>query len=450
MRPFPWSSLKRATVAAGFAAALATPAAAADEVLTIDEAVRLALANNLSLDQAAKQVDRAEQQVLAARTRRLPNLKVEALAGTMLNSLRMSFPQGAFGSYEGIGPVPGTDSVVEVPRSMSGSLNATLAQPITQLHRIGLNTKLSELTRDHEKEKLREQRAAVVADVRRLYYTVLHLQSGLSAKEEQLRAYRELDRLVGQQVAIQVALRADGMEVKSRLAAEEYELATMHGDLATAKEQLNYMLGRDVQQDFTVAAVAEATVEELDLPIAMSRALERRPDVAQARLAIEQADTDRRLKKAESIPEVSLALTYYSFANVDLLPRNLAQVGIQVKWEPFDWGRRGKEQAEKTIQLDQARTAARQAQERARLEVAQTFRKLREARLLIEAERLGRDAAREKLRVLTVRHDESAALVKDVLEAQATMSAADARYDQALAAFWTARADFQKAIGEEL
>jgi outer membrane protein TolC len=48
------------------------------------------------------------------------------------------------------------------------------------------------------------------------------------------------------------------------------------------------------------------------------------------------------------------------------------------------------------------------------------------------------------------RHRQEAALLKDVLDAQAAMSAAHARYDRALLTFWTAKADFQKAIGEEL
>jgi outer membrane protein TolC len=205
-----------------------------------------------------------------------------------------------------------------------------------------------------------------------------------------------------------------------------------------------------VAQEFSLVAVPETTLEEGDLSSALARALERRPDLAQARLAVEQADTDRRLKKAESIPDLSLALSYYSFINVDLLPRNIAQVGLQLKWEPFDWGRRGKERAEKTLAVEQAKSRTRDAEDRARIEVRQRFRKLHEARLLIEAERLGREAADEKLRVVTSRHQKDAALLKDVLEAQAAMSAAHTQFDRALLTFWSAKADFQKAIGEEL
>lgn len=423
--------------------------AAAPEVLRLEDAVALALRNNRNVANAAISVERAEQKVGAARARRLPSLEVQAQAGTTLTPIRVSFPEGSFGTFPATGPIPSEDTVVETPRSVTGLINASLAQPITQLHKIGLNTKLSELSRDVEKEKLREQRAALVADVRTLYYQLLQAQSALQAKQEQVQVYRELDRVVGEQVVLEVALRSDGLQVKSRLAGQEYELSALSGDLATAKEKMNLLLGRDLGQEFEVVAVPESTIEEVDLRSAVATALERRPDLAQARLAVEQADTDRRIKKAEMIPDVSLAVSYYSFMNVDLLPRNIAQVGVQVKWEPFDWGRRGKERAEKTLQVEQARSSAREAADRARLDVSQRFRKLQEARLLIVAQRLGRDAAQENLRVLMARHRQESSLLKDVLEAQASMSGAHAEYDRALLTFWTAKADFQKAIGQE-
>jgi len=255
---------------------------------------------------------------------------------------------------------------------------------------------------------------------------------------------------VQEQVAAEVALPSDGLDVQARLAGAEYDLAAIRGDVATGRQRMNLYLGRALDTEFALVAVPGTSPEEADLPAAVARALERRPDLAQARLAVEQADVDRRLKKAESIPDVSLAVTYTSFVNVDLLPRNVAMAGVQVKWEPFDWGRKGKERAEKEIQLEQARSAARDAADRVRIDVADRFRKLHEARLLVEAERLGRDAAREKLRVVASRRGQDAALLKDLLEAQASLSGAAAEYDRALMTFWTAKADFEKAIGEEL
>ena len=361
----------------------------------------------------------------------------------------MTFPAGSFGVFPATGPIPSQDSVIEAPRSLSGNVNLSISQPLSQLHRIGLNTKLSELSRDVEREKLRANRAEIAAEVRRLYYSLLQSESMLRSKLEQVRVYRELDRVVGEQVRVEVALRSEGLGVKARLAAEEYGLATLQGDLSTAKEKMNLLLGRDLDHEFTVAEVPNTRLEEVDLQSAMATALERRPDLAQAQLAVEQADTDRRMKKAERIPEVSFGVSVVSFVNVDLVPRTIAQAGLQVRWEPFDWGRRGKERAEKTIQVEQARLSAREARDRARLDVGERFRKLQEARLLVEAQRLSRDAADEKLRVSMSKHRYEANLIKDVLDAQASTSAAHSDYDRALLTFWTAKADFQKAIGQE-
>jgi outer membrane protein TolC len=39
--------------------------------------------------------------------------------------------------------------------------------------------------------------------------------------------------------------------------------------------------------------------------------------------------------------------------------------------------------------------------------------------------------------------------LKDVLQAQTSLANADYDYQKALLSFWTAKADFEKAIGEE-
>jgi outer membrane protein TolC len=94
--------------------------------------------------------------------------------------------------------------------------------------------------------------------VRRLYYNLLQMESALHAKEQQVEVYRELDRVVGEQVAIEAALRSDALDVKSKLASQEYELSSLRGDRATAKEQMNQMLGRDIDHDFMSSGRAGA------------------------------------------------------------------------------------------------------------------------------------------------------------------------------------------------
>ena len=48
----------------------------------------------------------------------------------------------------------------------------------------------------------------------------------------------------------------------------------------------------------------------------------------------------------------------------------------------------------------------------------------------------------------TTRFGEGSALLADVLQSQAALAAANDQYQGAVLAFWSARADFERALGE--
>jgi outer membrane protein TolC len=60
-----------------------------------------------------------------------------------------------------------------------------------------------------------------------------------------------------------------------------------------------------------------------------------------------------------------------------------------------------------------------------------------------------RDAADEKLREVTDQFGKSVVLLRDLLEQQTATANADHEYQQSLLAFWSAKANFEKALGEE-
>jgi outer membrane protein len=164
---------------------------------------------------------------------------------------------------------------------------------------------------------------------------------------------------------------------------------------------------------------------------------------------VEYADTQRRAIKAEYIPDLSLAVTYLSYFGIDLLPRNVAQAGLQLKWQPLDWGR-PKRLASAGVHAEQAKNDAAALESRIALEVGRAFRALGEAQAQLEVRRLAREAAVEKARVALHKQEEQASLAKDALEARAAAAEAESQYQDALAQLWTARTELDKAIGEEI
>lgn len=433
------------------AVAAAQPAPVAiTQRLTLDRAIQLAVENNRQIQTAALQLQKANEDVEVARTHRLPVFDIQGQAAQLLTPVDFAFPQGAFGEFPGVGPIPATDTDVSVPRQLTYYFSSQVSQPITQLFRIGLGIDSARATSSIEQEHLNAQRLSVTNSVKRLYFAILQSESALDSTEQALALYRELDRTLEVRVAQKVALRADSLDVQFRLAKEELTRTTYQNTLASQKEQLNQLLGRDVRTDFVVEPVTELSIAEVDVDAARTRALENRPDLREARLKVEQADLDRRLKKADRIPELSVAVSYSSYFNIDVMPTNLATAGLQLKWEPFDWGRKGHELAAKTHNVTQARLAVRDTEDRIIVDVNNRFRTLSEKRALLNVARMAQATSREKLRVKTNQYQVQAALLPDVLQLRTEQASSDDQYQQALLAFWTAKADFENAIGEEV
>jgi outer membrane protein len=422
---------------------------AAPERLSLDAAIALAVAHNRSIASANRQVEKATADLAVARTRRLPSFEASVSASQLLMPVEFTFPRGAFGELPGVGPFPTTDTTIESPSAPSVFVSSQASQPLTQLFRINLGIQNAATARDIERERARGAQQDIVNAVKRQYFAILQTASALAASDDAIALYRELDRTLTVRVAQRVALKSDALDVGVKLAQEELSRTQYANTLASHKEQLNLLLGRDVRMTFDTDDVAPVSPLEIDLNATRTRALADRPDVREARLKVQQADLDRRIKKAERIPDVSLAVQYVSNFNIDVLPKNLATVGVQVKWEPWDWGRKTNERAAKTQTLEQARLAVRDTEDRAVLEINSRYRTLTEARALLQVARMGQETVREKLRVKTNQFQIQAALLSDVLNLRADLADTNDRYQQALLAFWTAKADFEHATGED-
>jgi outer membrane protein TolC len=204
-----------------------------------------------------------------------------------------------------------------------------------------------------------------------------------------------------------------------------------------------------VRTEFDVAGVPEATIPEIGLAAAQERAISVRPDVAGARVRLQQAELSQRLARTEYTPDISLAVSYVSPFNIDGAPSVIATAGIQLKWEPFDWGRKGQTAAARAIDVRQARNSVTDAEARAVIEVNASFRKLEEARARLRVARLAEETARENARVRLTQYSLQAALLSDALQSQATLADSTNEYQQALFSLGVATAEFDHAIGED-
>jgi outer membrane protein len=425
-------------------------AAEQNDVMTLDQAISLALQNNRTVKNARLDVEKAKTQVAANRTHRLPTFNTYVLGARQLSHADLNFKRGALGILDGVGPVPAQDTTIESSGRFSTLIVNDVKQPISQLYRIGLGVKQAEIGVELAEQQLRANQHTIIASVKNAYYSLLQTQSSLRAAEQNIRLYRELDRVTEQNVLQRVSLKSDSLDVKTRLAKTELDVLSLQDLLATQKEQLNELLGRDLQTEFSVNLVPGAELVNIDLPRAQTTALAQRPEIRQAKLKVDQAEIDRRSKRSEYIPDVSLSFANTSPLNYsDVLPRNLTTMGIAVNWEVFDWGRKKQELASKDAAITQATNSLSDAESLVIRDVNSNYRKLQRTAQMLRVAVLSQQTATESLRVMTDNYKVEAALLKDVLQSESAMEQANDQYQQALLSFWTAKSEFDKSLGED-
>ncbi|HYW36792.1 MAG TPA: TolC family protein [Terriglobales bacterium] len=427
----------------------ASPPDTGAPLLTLEDAVSLALTNNRLVKNSALEAQKFDFRVATARSRRLPQFQFAVLGGELMHSFDFTFPAGAFGTDANGRPIPSTESKIRNPARFTTYITSAFDQPITQQYKIGLAIRATELGRQIAGEDVRAERQKIAAEVRTAYFDLVATQAGVEAAREAVKTLEEAQRITTRYIAEKTVLRGDALEVDARLAKGRYELSVAENGLATQCEHLNQLLGRDLGTRFRVDSMPEEAATDLTLDAARDKASQNRPEVRQALLKEKQAEYDRRIAKAEYIPDLSLSVRYQGLNNVRVLPENVATAGFYLTWEPFDWGRRRNNVAEKAKTVEQARNGARETESQIAVEVGAKYRKLQEAALLLKAARTGHEAATEQFRVTNNKYKEQAALIKDLLQAQARSTETEFQYEQALSSYWGSLAELRRAMGDE-
>jgi len=450
--PRPPDAGRRARVLLAMLGVLACGAAAGAESvepLSLDQALGLAFKANPKLGNAELEVQKSADGVAAAKTQYLPALNLSVLNSRNLTAQSFTYETGAFGTYPIIGPIPATTTQIGSQSGVTSAIVASVSQPLLQLYRTGLVVDQHVVMQSMAEQELRAQRQDLVKEVKQQYYEILKTQSALEATQESIAFLRELAALVKRYVDEKVALAYQDLEVRSRLAKVEHKSRTERNALLTEMERLNSLMGREVGTRFRTSAVGAVDTAGRAPAKAEADALAQRPEIQQARLKLQHAEYGYQIKKSEYIPDLNLVMNYSRLHNVQFIPNEVWTVGLELRWQIYDWGRTDDQLGQKTADIQQARNDIRAKEAQVKIEVDAHLRQLEEAKEYIGVAELAQAASREKLRVLMNRYREQATLLTDVLQAESELADANSDYQKALLSLFAAKAQLDKALGEE-
>jgi outer membrane protein TolC len=423
----------------------ATAAPAAGEVLPLDQAVQLAQQHNRQVQNSARQVTANEHLLAATKTGRLPAFGVGFLGTYRLTSRSsQTNNQNENGTLPPIGPIP----TVSEKDPGAGFVIASIHQKLLGLRTVNLNVKLQQTAVDTSREQVRLQEHDVRTSVKRVYYDLIETQSALAANEESIRYYRELERTVSDRVQQKTALQAELLDVQARRADQEHQTVVLRNAFQTSQEQLNYLMGRDVQTPFRIGTVADVTPPAQDQATLQTLALQQRPEVRQASLGVRSAQLNERLAREEYVPTLSVGLSYSYFTAGFSGTNDDVSVGLLFKWEPFDWGRRRETIRARQVAVQQQTTSLEDSRAQVIMDVNTQYRTVLSTRDALGVTQAVQEASRERVRLELDRYAQKTVLLSDALQAQSALALANTQNQEALSAYLTAVANLSRAIGE--
>jgi len=417
--------------------------------LTLDEALRLARSNNRDLKQFGIEVVKQREAVGEAKTHLYPRFDTSLLAAELLGPLDFTIKKGQFGTFTGTGPIPGANTDLHTPARPIAIASVTATQPLTQLLRIHLSIAGQRLKVDAAQFSFDQRELKLTDDVRQSYYQVLQEQIQHESQQSTVKYLEELLQLTDRRFSQHAVLEADRLSVKAEVAKANYQLMTIEDRLADSKEVLNHLMGRSVQTEFSVEPVPATLPEQEDLAAARANALEHRPEMKLAANRTRQAELATKSEKTHYIPDVAIQAGYFSPTNINFLPQNIGFVGALFTWQPWDWGEKRHKVREAALTEKQAGLSVEDTREQILVDVDSSFRHLREARSNLAVTEALRDSETEKMRNKKEAYSQQAILLSDLLKQQSSLADAESQYHQAILAYWSTRADFQKTLGEE-
>jgi outer membrane protein TolC len=419
------------------------------KLLSLEEAVSLARSHNRELKQAGLEIHKQKEAFSEAKTQLYPRFDTYFLASELLTPLDFTIRSGTFGTFPATGPIPAKNSIIHTPARPVAIASVTATQPLTQLFRIDLSIKQQKLAAELSQQSYFEREQGLVNEVRRAYYAILQSQSELESQRALLAYLEELQQLTGRRLQQEAVLKADSLRITALRTKASYQLTVIEDAVADQKEALNRLLGRDLQAEFTVEMVLASLPEESSLQEARKSAIEMRPEIKAETIRKERATLETKIEKTRYIPDISIQANYLTAPNISFLPQNLGGVGVLLTWQPWDWGQKRHNIAQKVDAEKQAQLSIDNVRDQVLQEVDSTFRRLREAREMLTAAQAARNAEAEKLRNEMDAYSHQTTVLSDLLQQHSSVASAEDQYRQGLLAFWRARADFERALGEE-
>ncbi|MGH7144261.1 MAG: TolC family protein, partial [Planctomycetota bacterium] len=415
----------------------AKPPAAIDTAkpLTLDDCLRLALANDRNLRIADRRVLIAKDRVDQAVASIMPQADLSAKYETRSNDNGVKTPFGSFKSGQ----------------SDVGTATANLLVPIYDFGAASATEQALELGVDSARFDALAQRQATALDVRETFYRVLEARTMESIVTDSLK-------VVDRQLTIAKDFHAQGLVARNDVLAAEVqhdertdEILQARSNVDLAVATLNRLLGLDLSHPTQLDPDLDQPAWPDSYGKTLQQAIAHRPELAGLRKQIDRARAEYLAMQRQGHNPDLYAYGSYNLSTDDtLLNQQWLVGGLGLKLPLFDGGQTWAELNRKSKEIAELIDERDDRADDVVLSVKQAWIQLHTVREQLPVDKAAIQLAQDNLSVEQDRYQQGLVTSADVLTEEDRLAHARGNYTRALYGYNESYATLLHAVGTDL
>lgn len=298
-----------------------------------------------------------------------------------------------------------------------------------------------------------QRKSELFLDVINATLTVLHSEDMLEVAHRAVNSLKELERITRKRVDAGASARIELLRVQAQLAEAEVGRLSRENELEVARSFLRSLMGLPADAPIRLREfMPEIPIVKPEYDVASLRqeARRQRPEMRLAEARIALARAQRRMAAAGYKPAIQISGSRSWFDSNSLSEDTSWGVFLGFSWPVFDNSVTRLRMAQVREDIEAAQSRREQIERQIDVEIDRSLTAWVTAYHAWEAAQRGLEAARENLRLSRLRYETGFSTHIEILDAESTLSEAEARFQQSIYDFMSAKAALWKAVGRSL
>lgn len=428
------------------AAALGSPQEVAQSpaVITLEQALEIALSENVSVKVADREIERTRYSKKGTYAALFPQIDASGSYQRTLKKQKMYVD------------IPGMEDGMEVGRWNNWSGGVSVAMPLVNAQ-LWESLRISGQDVELAVEKARSSRLDMVTQVKEAFYAVLlakelenvYTQVYLNAKANLEKTQKKYN--------VQKASEMDLVRSKANLASSLPNLYDSENAVDLALWQLKAIMGVNLEENIDVAGTLEdyASQLKMDSSVSESSPLDRNTTLRQLAMQSEQLAAAVKAQQYAYIPSLSLGFNFQMSATQNEFNFNeykwtpYSMVGLSLNIPIFSGGKRLASVKQSKIQLEEFQLQQQDAERQLRIALRQAIRTMDTNINTYNAALDALITSQKAFDIAQKSYDVGRSTLTDLNDAQLVLVQTQLSVSQSIYSFLVAKAGLEKILGQD-